>query len=74
MLVLTRKPGEEILIGDNIRLTVVRIDGGKVRLGIAAPASVPVRRQEICALQPSERVPFSATAMSRDATLVSEIV
>ena len=48
MLVLSRKPGEELVIGDNIRLTVVAIRGNQVRLGITAPVEVPVRRQELC--------------------------
>src|SRR4051812_27275334 len=47
MLVLTRKLGEEIVIGDNIRVRVVEINGGKVRLGITAPDSVPVNRMEV---------------------------
>jgi carbon storage regulator len=47
MLVLTRRIGEEIVINDNIRVTVVSIDGGKVRLGIAAPPEVRVDRQEV---------------------------
>jgi carbon storage regulator len=47
MLVLSRKIGEEIVIGDNIRITIVEIRGGKVRIGIAAPAYVTVDRQEI---------------------------
>jgi carbon storage regulator len=45
-LVLSRRSGEEIVIGDEIRLTVVRVDGSKVRLGIVAPQSVSVRRIE----------------------------
>jgi len=48
MLVLIRKPGEELIIGDNIRLTVVAIHGSQVRLGITAPIEMPVRRQEMC--------------------------
>lgn len=48
MLVLTRRLGEEIVIGDNVCLTVVRIEGGRVRLGVKAPAKVSVRREEIC--------------------------
>ena len=48
MLVLSRKPGEELVIGDNIRLTVVAIRGNQVRLGITAPVEVPIRRQELC--------------------------
>ena len=44
MLVLTRKPGEAILIGDNIRLTVVAIRGNRVRLAVAAPDGALIRR------------------------------
>ncbi len=47
MLVLTRKVGEEIVIGENIHLTVVDIRGDKVRLGVAAPKEVVVDRQEV---------------------------
>ena len=47
MLVLSRKIGEEIVIGDNIRIKVVDIHGGKVRIGIVAPKDVVVDRQEI---------------------------
>ena len=47
MLVLTRNKGETIYVGDNIRLTVVDIKDGKVRLGIEAPKEVPVHRQEV---------------------------
>jgi carbon storage regulator len=47
MLVLTRRAGEEIVIGDDIRLTVVRIRGNNVRLGISAPAETRVRRSEL---------------------------
>ena len=47
MLVLTRKVGERILIGETIELTVIRIQGDKVRLGIVAPPEVPVHREEV---------------------------
>lgn len=47
MLVLTRKVGEGLVIGDEIRITVVEIKGGGVRIGIEAPASVKVHRQEV---------------------------
>ena len=46
MLVLTRKLNETITIGDNIKITVVRIDKGQVRIGIEAPITVDVRREE----------------------------
>ena len=47
MLVLSRKLGEEIVIGNNIHLMVVAIKGDKVRIGISAPKDVVVDRQEI---------------------------
>ena len=47
MLVLSRKPGERVLLGDGIELTVVEVKGNKVRLGITGPDVVPVRRQEV---------------------------
>jgi carbon storage regulator len=47
MLVLTRKESEKIQIGDNIFITVVKIVGDKVRIGIEAPVSVPVDRSEV---------------------------
>jgi carbon storage regulator len=47
MLVLSRKLGEKIFIGDNICITVVDIDRGKIRLGIEAPRDVPIFRQEL---------------------------
>lgn len=47
MLVLSRKIGERVLIGDNIAVTVVRITGGGVRLGIEAPPEMPVIREEL---------------------------
>ena len=47
MLVLSRKVGERILIGENISVTVVRITGGGVRLGVEAPSNMAVIRQEL---------------------------
>lgn len=47
MLVLTRKIGETLMIGPNIRVTILGIDGPQVRVGIAAPKTVIVDRQEI---------------------------
>ena len=49
MLVLSRKLGEKIHIGDNICITIVDIDRGKIRLGIEAPRDVPIFRQELLA-------------------------
>jgi carbon storage regulator len=47
MLVLSRRIGEEILIANDIRVTIVEVKGGRVRLGITAPLSVRVERQEL---------------------------
>jgi carbon storage regulator len=47
VLVVSRKIGERILIGDKIAITVVKVSGGAVRLGIEAPAELPVMREEL---------------------------
>jgi carbon storage regulator len=47
MLVLSRKLGEKIVIGNNIVVTVVKIDRNQIRIGIEAPPEVPVYREEI---------------------------
>jgi len=47
MLVLTRKVGEALRIGDEVKVTVLGIKGKQVRIGIDAPKNVPVHRQEI---------------------------
>lgn len=47
MLVLSRKVGERIFIGENISVTIVRVAQGVVRLGVEAPAHLPIVREEI---------------------------
>ena len=47
MLVLTRRPGESIIVGKDIVITVIEIKGGQVRIGIDAPRDVQVHREEI---------------------------
>ena len=47
MLVLSRKLSQSIIIGDNIRVTVVKIDRNHIRLGIEAPSNVSIYREEI---------------------------
>jgi carbon storage regulator len=48
MLVLSRKPGEKILIGDNVTVTIVRIGPNTVRIGIEAPRDMNIVREELC--------------------------
>jgi carbon storage regulator len=62
MLVLSRKVGERILIGDDIRLTIVRIGAGGVRVGIEAPANFNVVREELKDRAASEAPPPEAAA------------
>jgi carbon storage regulator len=47
MLVITRRSGEQVVLGDDITITVLEISGSTVRLGIDAPTEVPVYRHEI---------------------------
>jgi carbon storage regulator len=60
MLVLTRKIGEQIVIGDNVRVTVVSVGPGRVKIGIEAPASVSIDRQEVHAKKHGEADPVPA--------------
>ena len=48
MLVVSRKPGESIQVGDGINVTVVEIKGSKIRLGITAGKETTILRGEIC--------------------------
>ena len=47
MLILTRKVGESILIGDDVTITVLGVKGNQIRIGIAAPKDMAVHREEI---------------------------
>ena len=49
MLVLTRKTGTEIMVGDDIVITILGIQGDRVRVGVSAPRNIPVNRGEIYA-------------------------
>jgi carbon storage regulator len=61
MLVLSRRVGEQIVIGDDIRITVVAVQGNRVRIGVSAPPTVCVDRREIN----ERRVQWSASPWSR---------
>ncbi len=47
MLILTRRVGETVMIGDDVTLTVLGVKGNQVRVGVNAPKEVPVHREEI---------------------------
>ncbi|MHB1557491.1 MAG: carbon storage regulator CsrA [Isosphaeraceae bacterium] len=65
MLVLSRKLGEKIVIGDNITVTIVKIDRNQIRIGIEAPQDVPVYREEIAPQRVARVAVADAVAMSR---------
>jgi carbon storage regulator len=55
MLVLSRKSNQQLIIGGCIRITVLRISGGKVRLGLEAPAEMAIHRPEVAKQSPRPR-------------------
>ena len=61
MLVLTRKVGERIQLGDHITVTLVKINGNIVRLGIDAPPEMPVMRQELAERAAAQSAPAGST-------------
>lgn len=48
MLVITRKPSQSFMVGDQVRISVISVTSGKVRIGIEAPDDVRIFRSEIC--------------------------
>jgi len=56
MLILTRRPGESVKIGDDITVTVLGVRGNQLRLGFTAPQSVAVHREEVYVRIQSERL------------------
>jgi carbon storage regulator len=65
MLVLSRKLGEKIYINDNICITIVDIDRGKIRLGIEAPRDIPIFRKELLANSPEPAVKADAPLVAK---------
>lgn len=72
MLILTRKAGETIRIGDSIAISVVEIRGNQVRIGINAPRNVTVHRQEVYE-QIQEQNLQASQAQPSDITLVQNL-
>jgi carbon storage regulator len=69
VLIITRKPGEKIMLGDDIVVEVIAVSGSSVRLGIAAPRSVPVYREEIWVAVKEERAADSSSASAESAKI-----
>jgi carbon storage regulator len=65
MLVLTRRPGESIVIGNDVVVTVLEVRGDQIRLGVRAPRSIQVHREEIH--REIQRANADAVASSSDA-------
>ncbi len=68
MLVLTRKPGESIRIGDEISIVVIEIQRGQVKVAIDAPRDIPVHREEIYELVQDENVKAARHAADSNPT------
>jgi carbon storage regulator len=66
MLVLSRKPGEKVYIGNNITITVVEIKGNRIRIGIEAPGTVPVLRAELNDFLTPEAAPTHESGLAMD--------
>jgi carbon storage regulator len=60
VLIITRKTGEKIMLGDEIVVEVIEVSGSSVRLGIAAPRALPVYREEIWTAVKEERAGTAA--------------
>ncbi|MCK4923996.1 MAG: carbon storage regulator CsrA [Spirochaetes bacterium] len=65
MLVLTRKPNESIMIGDDVEVSVVEVKGDQVKLGITAPKSIKVHRKEIFLAIQKENIDASRPVIDR---------
>lgn len=61
MLILKRQVGEALLIGDDVKVTVLAVDGYQVKLGTSAPADVVVLRQEIAPVERPNRTSIKQT-------------
>lgn len=64
MLILTRRSGESLMVGDSVKLTVLAIKGNQVRIGIDAPKEVAVHREEIYERIQKEKVEKNNASLS----------
>ena len=66
MLIITRKPGEKIMLGDDVTVEVIEVSGSSVRIGIDAPRSLPVYREEIWEAVKEENTASAQAAPAKD--------
>lgn len=71
MLVLTRRPGESIVIGSDVTVTVLEVRGDQIRIGIEAPRSVKVHREEV--VREIERTNAEAIASAARAAALRQV-
>ena len=69
MLIITRRPGEKVMLGDDVVIEVIEVSGASVRIGIDAPKSVPVYREELWKAVKAE----NEAAAKADAKLPSDL-
>ncbi len=74
MLVLSRKKGQSIMIGDDIEISIVEVQGEQVRLGINAPRNVSIHRKEVFEEIVSENKQAAATPITPEAIRAVKII
>ena len=68
MLIITRRAGERIMLGDDIRIEIMEVVGSSVRVGVEAPRSVPIYREEIwSAVKEENKAAAESTKLPRRA-------
>lgn len=65
MLIITRRPGEKVMVGDDVVIEVLEMSGSSVRIGISAPKSIPVYREEIYSAVKAENAAAAASDIAQ---------